>query len=178
MSHCKGRKKENCTVISLEFGWLVVLGLVALWDSISVYIWPSPRDREKEERKMPKQPPTSTYCKRNRPLPYYHPNCRMPGHWKFTQDHRTIQAPLFLMKMNPFTFKVIIVIRSSHRVGRFHPQLLQSFGWDFNPFALRMAKTLWSFGHSECKRVKLRSCLCVTYVLVGHYTPGHSLTII
>ena len=23
----------------------------------------------------------------------------------------------------------------------------------FNPIALRMAKTLWSFGHSECKRV-------------------------
>ena len=24
----------------------------------------------------------------------------------------------------------------------------------FNPVALRMAKTLWSFGHSECNRVK------------------------
>ena len=24
---------------------------------------------------------------------------------------------------------------------------------NFNPFALRMAKPLWSFGHSECKRV-------------------------
>ena len=24
----------------------------------------------------------------------------------------------------------------------------------FNPIALRMAKTLWSFGHSECNRVK------------------------
>ena len=23
----------------------------------------------------------------------------------------------------------------------------------FNPIALRMAKTLWSFGHSECNRV-------------------------
>ena len=23
----------------------------------------------------------------------------------------------------------------------------------FNPIALRMAKTLWSFGHSECSRV-------------------------
>ena len=30
---------------------LVVLGLAALWDSISVYIGPSPREREKEERK-------------------------------------------------------------------------------------------------------------------------------
>ena len=31
--------------------WLVVLGLAALWDSISVYIEPSPKEREKEERK-------------------------------------------------------------------------------------------------------------------------------
>ena len=31
-------------------GWLVVLGLTALWDSISVYIGPSPREREKEKR--------------------------------------------------------------------------------------------------------------------------------
>ena len=31
-------------------GWLVVLSLTALCDSISVYIGPSPRDREKEER--------------------------------------------------------------------------------------------------------------------------------
>ena len=32
-------------------GWLVVLGLTALLDSISVYIGPSPKDRDKEERK-------------------------------------------------------------------------------------------------------------------------------
>ena len=25
---------------------------------------------------------------------------------------------------------------------------------EFNPIALRTAKTLWSFGHSECNRVK------------------------
>ena len=31
-------------------GWLVVLGLTALRDSISVYIGPSPREREKEKR--------------------------------------------------------------------------------------------------------------------------------
>ena len=31
--------------------WLVVLGLTPLADSISVYIGPSPREREKEERK-------------------------------------------------------------------------------------------------------------------------------
>ena len=30
--------------------WLVVLGITALSDSISVYIGPSPREREKEEK--------------------------------------------------------------------------------------------------------------------------------
>ena len=64
----------------VQDGWLVVLGLTALWDSISVYIGPSPREREKEERndrrekKMSNQPPTRTYCKHSRPLPYYNPN--------------------------------------------------------------------------------------------------------
>ena len=33
-------------------GWLVVLGLTALRDSISVYIGPSLREREKVERKV------------------------------------------------------------------------------------------------------------------------------
>ena len=32
-------------------GSLVVLGLTVLWDNISVYIGPSPKEREKEERK-------------------------------------------------------------------------------------------------------------------------------
>ena len=31
-------------------GWLVVLGLTALGDNISVYIEPSPKEREKEEK--------------------------------------------------------------------------------------------------------------------------------
>ena len=39
--------------------------------------------------KMSKQPRTRTYCKRSRPLPYYHSNCRTPRHWKFTKHHRT-----------------------------------------------------------------------------------------
>ena len=32
-------------------GWLVGLGLTALWNSISVYIGPTPKERETEERK-------------------------------------------------------------------------------------------------------------------------------
>ena len=43
--HIKG---SNC------ISRLVVLGLMALWDSISVYIEPSPKEREKEERKLQK----------------------------------------------------------------------------------------------------------------------------
>ena len=35
----------------MSVGWLVVLGLTALRDSISVYIKPSPKEREKEDRK-------------------------------------------------------------------------------------------------------------------------------
>ena len=34
----------------LYFSWLVVLGLTALRDSVSVYIRLSPREKEKEER--------------------------------------------------------------------------------------------------------------------------------
>ena len=67
------------------FGWLVVLDLAALSDSVSVYIGPSPREREKKERKNRGEKnvqttPTHTYCKRNRPLPYYQSNCRTPRH--------------------------------------------------------------------------------------------------
>ena len=45
--------------------WLVVWGLTALWDSISVYIGPSLREREKEKRndRQEKKSP-------NNPLPH------------------------------------------------------------------------------------------------------------
>ena len=36
---------------------------------------------------------TRTYYKRRRPLSYYHPKCRTPRHWKFTQDYRTTAPP-------------------------------------------------------------------------------------
>ena len=41
----------GCRLFGWLVGWLVVLGLMALRDSISVYIGPSPREREKEKRK-------------------------------------------------------------------------------------------------------------------------------
>ena len=59
--------------------WLVVLGLSALWDSISVYIRPSPIEMEKEKRKIDERKnvqttPTCTYWKRSRNLPFSNPN--------------------------------------------------------------------------------------------------------
>ena len=39
--------KKKCWLV----GWLVVFGKTALLDSISVYIGPSPKEREKEKRK-------------------------------------------------------------------------------------------------------------------------------
>ena len=43
---------ENSSLLGVPIlnGWLVVLGLKALCDSISVYIGPSPTEREKEKR--------------------------------------------------------------------------------------------------------------------------------
>lgn len=40
------------------------------------------------------------------------------------------------------------------KVRMFCDVLLLSLWKTVNPFALRMTKTLWSFGHSECTRVK------------------------
>ena len=48
-------REESLRQLEVSFswlvGWLVDLGLTALGDSISVYIGPSPRERETEERK-------------------------------------------------------------------------------------------------------------------------------
>ena len=62
--------------------------------------------------------------------------------------------------------------------------MLEEGYFDFiNPFALGTAKTLWSFGHSECKRVpdenaRLLSCFPVdcfegTLIEVNCYIKGH-----
>ena len=44
--------------------WLVVLGFTALRDSISVYVGPSPRERQKEKKNDRREEKTSTrtYC--------------------------------------------------------------------------------------------------------------------
>ena len=46
--------------------WLVVLGLQAILDSISVYIGPFPREGERDIRTTP----IDTYCKRSKSLPH------------------------------------------------------------------------------------------------------------
>ena len=52
--------------------------------------------------------------------------------------------------------------------------------WDylfiFNPTALRTAKTLWSFGHSECNRVKLSKLKIIAKLAHGvePYEEAHS----
>ena len=55
-SRCRNGQFEYFTADVLSFDmdyiiyyWLVVLGSTALWDSISVYIGPSPTEREKEK---------------------------------------------------------------------------------------------------------------------------------
>ena len=63
----------------------------------SLYQAASQREGERGEKivesKNVQTTPTRTYCKHSRPLPYYHPNCRTPQHWKFTQNLRTTRPP-------------------------------------------------------------------------------------
>ena len=47
----------------------------------------------------------------------------------------------------------------------------------FNPTALRTAKTLWSFGSSECNRVKILATICrLEWVWLNLYTHSCSST--
>ena len=83
-----------------DVGWMVVLGFTALWDSISVYIGPSPREREKEEKmidkrkKCPNNPHPRPTASTVDPCPTIIKISRTPRHWKFTQHYRTTRPPL------------------------------------------------------------------------------------
>ena len=65
--------------------WFGCLGLTALWDSISVYIGLSHREREKEkrndrrEKKMSKQPPPAPTASAIGPCPTIIQNVGRPG---------------------------------------------------------------------------------------------------
>ena len=52
-----------------------------------------------DERKNVQTTPTRTYCKRNRPLPYFIQISRTPRHWKVTQHLCTTQPPPNLHEM-------------------------------------------------------------------------------
>ena len=56
-------------------GWLVVFWLYGpLRHYFSLYRTVSQREGEREESQNVETIPTPTYCKRNRPLPYYYPD--------------------------------------------------------------------------------------------------------
>ena len=89
------------TLKSKQVGWLVgCLGFNGpLRQYFSLYRAVSQREGDKRREMIDESTniqttPTRTYCKRSRPLPYYHSNCRTPQHWKFTQYHRTTRPPL------------------------------------------------------------------------------------
>ena len=95
----KGQKLGTVTsfkylgaVVSLV-GWLfwVKRPFETVFQSISSRLPKRGRKRREriDESKNVQTTPTRTYCKCSRPLPYCHPNCRTPRHWKFTQHHRT-----------------------------------------------------------------------------------------
>ena len=94
--------RKNCVypyflTIWMDFflGWFGFNSLLRQY--LSLYQAVSQREGERREKieksKNVQTTPTRTYCRRNKPLPYYHPNCRTPRHRKFTQDHRTTRSP-------------------------------------------------------------------------------------
>ena len=62
--------------LEIKYGWLVVLGLTALGESIPFYIRPSPRERAKEERKVvdkiKRKKANRTNCKYTKPFCYFY----------------------------------------------------------------------------------------------------------
>ena len=87
--------------LSFVLGRLVVLCLTALSDSISVYIGPYPRERGRKKSEIINEKnvqtiPIRTYCKRNRPLPYYYSISRTPRHRKFI--YQSIQTEVLLQR--------------------------------------------------------------------------------
>ena len=82
-------------------GRLVVLGLTAL-SGISVYIGPSPREREKkremtdESKNVQTTPPAPTAVG---PCPTLIQHSRTPWHWKFTQPHCATRQPQYALSL-------------------------------------------------------------------------------
>ena len=109
-------KKQIQNETARKFCWLVgYFGFNGpLRQYFSLYRAVSQREGERGERidESKNVQTTPTYCKRSRPLPYCHQNCRTPRHWKFTQHHRTTQPPpkiLFVLVL----FSAITLILSA-----------------------------------------------------------------
>ena len=103
----------------------------------SLYRAVSQREGEREEKgkkrvKNVQTTPTRTYCKRNRPLPYYHPICRTPRHWKFTQDHRTTRPPHTFTELNNRIHRSVKIqtfkILTAPNIKQIKPQRKYRFG--------------------------------------------------
>ena len=113
-----------------------------------------------EESKNVQTTPTRTYCKRNRPLPYYHPKCRTPRHWKFTQDHRTTRPP-------PLDgAKVLSKLLVPGRLTSLDQSRARAFctcnrcgWWLFGRFFLVNHFSFLSPSHWEAARYRLKYCL-------------------
>ena len=87
-------------------GWLF-WGLTALWDGISVYIGPSPREREWERRNDRREKnnpnnPTAPTASAIGPCPTIIQISRTPWHWKFTQHHHTTRPPLIYKEFHDY----------------------------------------------------------------------------
>ena len=82
-----------------EFGWLIDMGLTALFNSISVYIGPSPRERGRkkreliDERKMFKQPQSAPTASTVGPCPTIILISMTHRHWTLSKHHRTTRRP-------------------------------------------------------------------------------------
>ena len=98
---CYGAGYTSSAGASYNLDYLVWFGCFGfngpLRQYFSLYRATSQREGERGEKiaesKNVQTTPTRTYCKRNRPLPYYQPNCRTPRHGKFTQNLRTTRPP-------------------------------------------------------------------------------------
>ena len=104
------------------FGWLVDLGLTALWDSISVYIGPSPKEREKEERKdrgESKQPPPAPTASAIGPCPTLVQIVGRPG----TGNLPSTITPRKILVLR----KRIRVLSLTWNMARFHVTVITQF---------------------------------------------------
>ena len=91
---------------------------------------PKRRRKRRERIEESKNIQTSrnrTYCKRNRSLPYFHPNCRTPRHWTFTQDHRTTRPPQTCIKNIVDSYQTAAIYKPPDKCIQTYSKLLRDF---------------------------------------------------